>query len=323
VLLRTNRSPDCIDISVYAIESAGTGIELPSAWRAGGSTCVGHAKSSLGPGRRLAHHQRGSVECLHRPGDLLASFDGPGRVCILANATVWASDGASEWFVDLLQILYARARGAVSMHAACVQIDGEAVIIGGSSGAGKTTTSTALYRDGHVLLTDEMLMLFRSHEDDVAGVGWLTRPRFVGAAPATLADLSITPVVSCRPIAAPDVVLPEEAVNRLRKKKGEYDLELADARRFVNREVHPRCVVVLRSLAHLTRSHTWTRLADESAFLAIMGLWLDPTIASRSEELMDLTVAIQHRCPTYELSLGPELGDLSDVFHAILAESRS
>ena len=57
-------------------------------------------------------------------------------------------------------------RGASSLHASAVAVDGGAVGFFGWKGMGKSTTAGALYRRGHRVVTDDVLVL-RHHDDGV------------------------------------------------------------------------------------------------------------------------------------------------------------
>ena len=48
------------------------------------------------------------------------------------------------------------ARGDVALHAAAVEVDGGAFLLTGDSGAGKTTTAAAFFREGHRVLADDL-----------------------------------------------------------------------------------------------------------------------------------------------------------------------
>ena len=47
-------------------------------------------------------------------------------------------------------------RGVLPIHAASVDIDGEAVVLAGASGAGKSTLAAAFWRRGHAVLSDDV-----------------------------------------------------------------------------------------------------------------------------------------------------------------------
>ena len=48
------------------------------------------------------------------------------------------------------------ARGDVALHAAAVEVDGQAILLTGPGGAGKTTTAAAFYRAGFRVLADDL-----------------------------------------------------------------------------------------------------------------------------------------------------------------------
>lgn len=68
--------------------------------------------------------------------------------------------GASDWIVQGWGVTLAMLqRGLLSLHAAVVDIDGEAVAVAGDRGAGKSTTAAALVQGGHALLCDDVALV--------------------------------------------------------------------------------------------------------------------------------------------------------------------
>ena len=56
-------------------------------------------------------------------------------------------------------------RGVLPIHAATVEIDGEAVMLAGPSGAGKSTLADAFWRRGHAVLSDDVSPIDMSRGD--------------------------------------------------------------------------------------------------------------------------------------------------------------
>jgi hypothetical protein len=83
----------------------------------------------------------------------------------LGRTRVWAVDVAAEqWrlshpLLTLSLIEQLKRRGLFSLHAAGVARQGRALLVVGTSGAGKTTLSLALVRAGFDFLSDDMLFL--------------------------------------------------------------------------------------------------------------------------------------------------------------------
>ncbi len=67
----------------------------------------------------------------------------------------------ATYFLGPILAFIVRRRGMLTLHAGAVAIDGEAIVIAGASGAGKSTTTAAFLERGASLLTD-----------DVAVIGW-------------------------------------------------------------------------------------------------------------------------------------------------------
>lgn len=78
-----------------------------------------------------------------------------------------ASDSADVvplFELDLYEQLIARAAPGWLLHAAAVEVDGEAFVFAGPSGAGKTTMALALLARGHRLVTEEIVWISADHQ---------------------------------------------------------------------------------------------------------------------------------------------------------------
>ncbi|HET6495136.1 MAG TPA: serine/threonine protein kinase [Thermoleophilia bacterium] len=102
-------------------------------------------------------------------GDLLISYpDGMGfRLDPSGNSIVVAcpdeltlGDAAVYLLGPVLGIVL-RLRGAVCLHGSVVALDNEAVGFVGPEGAGKSSTAAALAREGHRVLSDDLLVVHR------------------------------------------------------------------------------------------------------------------------------------------------------------------
>jgi hypothetical protein len=61
--------------------------------------------------------------------------------------------------LDLYEQVIARASAGWLLHAAAIEVDGQALVLAGASGAGKTTMTLALVARGHRLLTEEIVWI--------------------------------------------------------------------------------------------------------------------------------------------------------------------
>ena len=57
-----------------------------------------------------------------------------------------------------------RLRGVVCLHASAVAVDGEALVLVGTNGVGKSTTAAAFARSGHAILADDIVALVDDQE---------------------------------------------------------------------------------------------------------------------------------------------------------------
>jgi hypothetical protein len=72
---------------------------------------------------------------------------------------------------DLYEQIVARAPAGWLLHAAAIEVEGQAIVFAGASGAGKTTLTLALVARGHRLLTEELVWI-----DASGSVRGLSRP---------------------------------------------------------------------------------------------------------------------------------------------------
>ena len=83
---------------------------------------------------------------------------------------VWATGSAADdipaMVMGSLLGTCARLRGVVLLHGGAVVVDGGAVLLMGASGAGKSTTTAALMKRGHPVLTDDLIALELEPRDD-------------------------------------------------------------------------------------------------------------------------------------------------------------
>jgi hypothetical protein len=80
-------------------------------------------------------------------------------------------DVAPIFELDLYRQVSARAAPGWMLHAAAVHVDGGAIVIAGTSGAGKTTLCLALLARGHAYVTEEIVVI-----DAHGMIRGLTRP---------------------------------------------------------------------------------------------------------------------------------------------------
>lgn len=96
----------------------------------------------------------------------IAYSDGTTVVVDAAGENVWAVGPASATVEDTATYLLGpvlgfvlRLRGVTCLHASAVAVDGQAVALVGTSGAGKSSTAAAFARLGYPVLTDDVLAL--------------------------------------------------------------------------------------------------------------------------------------------------------------------
>lgn len=198
-----------------------------------------------------------------------------------------------ELVTDLVKALYAHAHGLFSVHAAMVSKARRAILIGGVSGSGKTTTALSLVRQGFSLHTDDYCLTRSVAIGGVLCGGILMPPRFVGAPPEDLNELETT----------------------LSRPKGSGKYPYSEA---ISSEaqtpldwLRPQLVLLLASGDLRPDEHAFTRLDFAESVAGVMELVLDPMQAMRREEWLDTALELVNSCPVYRVSAGRDLHTLA------------
>jgi hypothetical protein len=96
----------------------------------------------------------------------LVEIDDVGAFCVENGTSIAITarpdvdrDLLSYWLGGMVLTLLLAQRGSFALHASVVEIDGAAVAICGTSGAGKSTTALRLAQRGHSLVADELSVL--------------------------------------------------------------------------------------------------------------------------------------------------------------------
>ena len=143
--------------SSLALPFAGQQVELPDVTAHLGQTPT-HLPGHPSQARRAAHLWEA------RPGMALLSVPGVARYFVEPSEIVVEPTGGSEddivaFLVGPVATALLQQRGMAVLHAAAVEVYGEAVVLAGSSGAGKSALAWALAQQGHALLADNVTAL--------------------------------------------------------------------------------------------------------------------------------------------------------------------
>lgn len=94
-----------------------------------------------------------------------------GTEFVVANAEIWMRwqpplifEDASTYLSGPILAFVMRLRGAVCLHASAVDIDGHAIAIAGSAGAGKSTLAAALVAEGATLIAEDVVAMVSDGE---------------------------------------------------------------------------------------------------------------------------------------------------------------
>ena len=138
---------------VGPVALAGTTIELRT-----GSTAMAAKLEELTASLPRADDAASTIWLLDRGND------GPHRWRIVIDGELFASVAGGDDAVDTLAaklnlIAVAGSLGRVLLHAGAVERDGQAIVVAGESGRGKSTLTAALVQAGFNYLTDELVLI--------------------------------------------------------------------------------------------------------------------------------------------------------------------
>jgi hypothetical protein len=132
-------------------------------------------------------------------------------------AVIWASEAALR-HVDYFRYFFLESAAmsgisnlyATAIHAACVELDGDGVLLCGDSGAGKSTLAYACARAGWTFVTDDASHLVHESDDGLV-VGNCNQVRFRPTATAFFPELRGLAVMKRAGIGKPSIELPTDS----------------------------------------------------------------------------------------------------------------
>lgn len=132
------------------------------------------------------------------------------------NSLVWATEAAlghgdyfRYFFLESAAMANISASCATAIHAGCVALSGDGVLLCGDSGAGKSTLSYACARAGWTYTTDDASFLVNEHDSDLV-VGNCHQVRFRPAAQTFFPELGALTVMKRAGVGKPSVELPTD-----------------------------------------------------------------------------------------------------------------
>lgn len=137
-------------------------------------------------------------------------------------STIWATEAAVR-HRDYFRYFFLESTGmgcigsahATAIHAGCVALDGEAILLCGDSGAGKTTLSYACARAGWTYVTDDGSYLVHGEADRLV-TGNCHQARFRPSAEALFPQLCGREVMRRAGVGKPSIELPIEPGSAIR-----------------------------------------------------------------------------------------------------------
>jgi len=139
-------------------------------------------------------------------------------VCDLSNrsSVIWATEAAlrhtvyfNYFFLESAVMANIAANYTTPIHAGCVALSGQGVLLCGDSGAGKSTLSYACARAGWTYITDDASSLVNEH-DDALVVGSCNQLRFRPSAETFFPELHGLEVMKRAGIGKPSIELPTD-----------------------------------------------------------------------------------------------------------------
>jgi hypothetical protein len=129
-------------------------------------------------------------------------------------SVIWATDAALQhtdyfryFFLESAAMVQIAARHATGIHAACVALDGNGVLLCGDTGAGKSTLAYACSRAGWTYTTDDGSYLVNGRSDRLV-VGNCVQVRFRPTAEALFPELHGLSTIQRAGVGKPSLELP-------------------------------------------------------------------------------------------------------------------
>ena len=199
-----------------------------------------------------------------------------------------------------------RRRGITCLHASAVAIDGEAIALVGSGGAGKSTTAACFAQRGYPVLCDDVSAL------ELRGESFFVRSAY--------------PRVCLWPNAVQSLFGRPDTLPRLTPNWEKCYLPLgADGRQFQREPLRLRAIYLLAGRSAEARVPVFERVPSASGLIALvqntyMNYLLDPILRARE---FDLLGRLLERVPLRQVTPHPNPAELPRLCEAIVADYRS
>jgi len=169
-----------------------------------GITAGGTGDCPPAPSSRVREHL-----CSHvADGENFAISDAAAAFTFLwlSETTLAHRDYVRYFMLESAAMFHLAARYAIGIHAACVNFDGQGLLLCGDSGAGKSTFAYACARAGFTYVTDDASFLVVGREDSLV-VGNARQVRFRPSAETLFPELNGRPVLQRAETGKPSIEL--------------------------------------------------------------------------------------------------------------------
>jgi len=265
-----------------------------------------------GPNRKVLEFRGGEARYSDALEQLSVEFPGRARaVCDTQTGDVRISFPESEagntgllshslFTVPLAELL--KRHGLYMVHAAGLSLGGKGLLIAGAAGAGKTTLTIALLRDGFGFLGDDTIFLRVSS----AGLHALAFPDEIDVTPDTI---QFFPELRC--------LAGQPSASSRRKRS------LAPSRVYDARPV-TKCRPAVLVFPQVARAHqsALTPMPKDAAFLELLCNVLRTEAASAQAHL-DALAALVKQCLCFRLQTGRDFNALPNLLQSALSQAAS
>lgn len=204
--------------------------------------------------------------------------------------------------VEITKGLYSVLSDSLCLHAALVSYKSQGVLLVGNSGSGKTTTSTALMRDGFTFHTDDLSLIKIAKDTSVHAAGLLMKPRLLSESVYGIEKLERNLSIDTEnkiAVEIPDHLLSEESFST----------------------VNPKLILLMRTPASTRNySHSFEEVTSPQRVTELMQQVIDPLCFFRRELHFEIICRLFDSCKIGFFTPGLDLKSLPEFTLTLLEQ---